>query len=145
MRLSTRSRYGVRLMLSLALNEGAGPRYLKDIARDEDISVQYLGQIVIPLRAKGLVNTFRGAHGGYQLGRPASEITLMDVIEPLEGDLSLIDCVGNPLACGRSKECVTRDVWDELSALMREYLESVTLDALARRCGKRRPGPVVTQ
>jgi Rrf2 family protein len=132
-RLSTRSRYGVRLMFALAKNRGNGPMFLKDIARAEGISEKYLGQIIIPLKAHGLVLTFRGAHGGYLLGRPATEITLKDIIDPLEGDLGLVDCVNNAEMCDRSSECVTRSVWSEMSMLLLDYLESITLDDLLNR------------
>jgi Rrf2 family protein len=133
MRLSTRSRYGVRMMLALAARGGSSPIFLKDIARGEDISEKYLSQIIIPLKAHGLVHTFRGAHGGYILGRPASDITLREIIEPLEGDLGFVDCVTNSAVCGRSTECVTRGIWSEMSARMIDYLESVTLGELVKK------------
>ena len=133
MKLSTRSRYGVRMMLSLAVNETKKPIFLKDIARSESISEKYLSQIIIPLKARGLVNTFRGAHGGYVLGRPASEIKLRDIVEPLEGDLGLVDCVRKTDLCERSMECVTRDIWSEMSTLLLEFLDSYTLEDLIQR------------
>jgi Rrf2 family protein len=130
MRLSTRSRYGVRLMLNLAINSAKGPIFLKDIASDEDISEKYLGQIIIPLKAKGLVNTFRGAHGGYILSCPASEIKLREIIETLETDLSPVDCVGNSSVCNRASDCVTRDVWCRMGSLIIEFLDSISLEDL---------------
>ena len=135
MRLSTRSRYGVRLMLALGANKLSKPLFLKDIASSEEISEKYLSQIIIPLKAKGLVTTFRGAHGGYLLSRPASEITLRDIIEPLEGDLSLVDCVGNSAVCGKANECATREVWDEMSSLLLNFLDTFTLEDLIRKSG----------
>jgi Rrf2 family protein len=133
MRLSTRSRYGVRLMLALGISEKKTPIFLKDIARAEEISEKYLSQIIIPLKAKGLVTTFRGAHGGYILSRPPSEIRLLEIIEPLEGDLSLVDCVTNADVCGRSTECVTRDVWTEMSTMLMKFLDDVTLEDLIQK------------
>ena len=133
MRLSTRSRYGLRLMLALGLNDKREPVFLKDIARAEDISEKYLSQIIMPLKAKGLVSTFRGAHGGYLLSRPASEIKLRDIIEPLEGDLNLVDCVGMSDTCGKSTECVTHELWSEMSLLLLEFLDSHTLEDLLIR------------
>ena len=133
MKLSTRSRYGMRLMLALGLHDKKEPMFLKDIDNAEDISEKYLSQIIIPLKSKGLVNTFRGAHGGYILSRPASQIKLKDVIETLEGDLHLVDCVNNPSLCKRSTDCVTRDVWDEMSSLLLDFLESFTLDDLVQK------------
>lgn len=133
MRLSTRSRYGMRLMLSLAGNDRKEPVFLKDIARSEEISEKYLSQIIIPLKAKGLVTTFRGAHGGYLLSRPASEISLRDIIEPLEGDLTFVDCVHNPVICKRSTGCATREVWDEMSSLILNFLDAFTLEDLFKK------------
>jgi len=138
MKLSTRSRYGVRLMLALGVSESRNPVFLKEIAASEDISEKYLSQIIIPLKAKGLVTTFRGAHGGYLLSRPASEIKLREIIEPLEGDLSLVDCVGNSDICDKSVACVTKDVWDQMSFLLREFLDSVTLEDLVKKYRDRR-------
>ncbi len=136
MRLSTRSRYGVRLMLALAENVNNKPIFLKDIASSEEISEKYLSQIIIPIKAKGLVTTYRGAHGGYLLSRPASEISLREIIEPLEGDLSLVDCVSNPGVCDRANACATREVWDEMSSLLLNFLDTITLDDLMKKADK---------
>ena len=133
MRLSTRARYGVRLMLSLAMNKQKSPVFLKDIAHSEEISEKYLSQIIIPLKNKGLVTTFRGAHGGYLLSRPASEISVRDIIEPLEGDMTLVDCINNPTVCGRSNACATRGMWDEMSSLLLEFMDKFTLEDLIKK------------
>jgi Rrf2 family transcriptional regulator, cysteine metabolism repressor len=138
MRLSTRSRYGLRLMLSLGISETHEPIFLKDIARSEEISEKYLSQIIIPLKAKGLVNTFRGAHGGYVLSRPASQIRLSEIIETLEGDLGLVDCVNNSDVCNRSTECVTREVWCDMSSLLMEFLGALTLEDLIQKYKNKR-------
>ena len=82
MKITTRSRYGVRLMLELAGNYGKGQVLLKDIARNEGISEKYLSLIIIPLRTAGLVQSTRGAHGGYSLAKPPGEITLKDIVLP---------------------------------------------------------------
>ena len=131
MRLSTRSRYGVRLMLHLAESNRKEPIYLKDIANSEEISEKYLSQLMIPLRAKGLVTTFRGVHGGYLLGKPASEISIRDIVEPLEGDLSLVDCVGNSDICYKTDVCASRELWNELSSVIIDFLDKYTLEDLA--------------
>ena len=131
MKISTRTRYGVRLMLSLALNEDTSPRDLGRIAASEEMSEKYLSQIIIPLKTAGLVTTVRGARGGYYLSRPASEITLKDIVEAIEGKISLVDCVSAPDLCGRNTRCVTREVWDGLGNCIGEYLSSWTLEKLA--------------
>lgn len=138
MKLSTRSRYGVRLMLSLAVSDTKSPVLLKDIAASEGISEKYLSQIIIPLKGKGLVSALRGAHGGYLLNRAASDIKLREIIEPLEGDLSLVECVGSPHICDRSVACVTKDIWDKMSLLLEDFLDSITLEDLARMYRKKR-------
>jgi len=131
MKLSTRARYGVRLMLELALKYGKGPVYLKDIAREEQISEKYLSVIIIPLKAAGLVHATRGAHGGYNLAKNPSEISLKEVVDILEGGICLVDCINDPLACPRSQTCASRDVWNMLSARMSEALSAMTLETLA--------------
>ena len=130
MKLSTRSRYGLRLMLALAANKEKKPVFLRDISRSENISEKYLSLIIIPLKTKGLVRAFRGAHGGYLLSRHPSEIKLTDIIETLEGDLSLVDCVKNPDVCNRADKCATRDLWDEMSSTLLGFLDNFTLEDL---------------
>ena len=132
MKLSTRSRYGVRLMLSLALNYGQGSVYLKDIAKSEEISEKYLGQIIISLRSAGLVISSRGVHGGYNLAREPSAISLKEIIDVLEGGTCLVDCVKNPGACPRVSTCVSRDIWSVLGGKIAETLTTITLDVLVR-------------
>jgi len=131
MKLSTRARYGVRLMLALAGHYGQGTLYLKDVAKSEEISEKYLGQIIIPLRSAGLVNSNRGIHGGYTLARSPGEITLRQIVEPLEGDC-LVDCVKNASACSRVSTCASRDVWALLGGKISETLEGITLEQLVR-------------
>ena len=131
MKLSTRARYGVRLMLELALKYGKGPVYLKDIAREEQISEKYLSVIIIPLKAAGLVHATRGAYGGYSLARQPGDISLKEVVDILEGGTCLVDCVRDPSACARSQTCASRDIWNMLSARMSDTLSAVTLETLA--------------
>ena len=130
MKLSTRGRYGVRLMLDLALHYGEGPVLLKDIAGRQGISEKYLWQLINPLKTMGLVGSTRGAHGGYVLARPPSEISLKEIVRVLEGSLCLVDCVENPAVCDRSQTCTSRDIWSEASNQISQILESVTLDKM---------------
>ncbi|OHD72669.1 MAG: hypothetical protein A2177_10705 [Spirochaetes bacterium RBG_13_68_11] len=131
MKLSTRSRYGVRLMARLAINHGKGATLMKDISRLEGISEKYLGQIIIPLRGAGLVSGRRGAGGGYTLNRKPSDITIRDIVEVLEGDISLVPCVGDPAACSRMGACAATAVWQRMARDMSRVLESYTLKDLA--------------
>lgn len=132
MKLSTRSRYGVRLMIALALNNGQNPVFLKDIAKSEDISEKYLSLIIIPLKAAGLVTSIRGAHGGYSLAKDPAQITLKEIVDLLEGDCSLVDCVKNPSSCSRVCICASHDIWALIGDKISETLSSITLDKLAK-------------
>jgi Rrf2 family protein len=130
MKLSTRARYGVRLMIALAMNYDQGPLFLKEIAKKENISEKYLSIIVISLRSSGLVTSTRGANGGYALARPPEQINMKEMIDVLEGDSCLVKCVKDPSECPRVAVCVVRDVWTMIGEKIAEVLQSVTLDKL---------------
>ena len=132
MKLSTRTRYGVRLMVALAANYGKSPVFLKDIAKGENISEKYLSLIIIPLRAVGLVNSIRGAHGGYNLTKEPSQINLKEIVDILEGDCTLVDCVKNPSSCSRVPICASHDIWAIIGEKISETLSSITLDMLVK-------------
>jgi Rrf2 family protein len=132
LKLSTRARYGVRLMVALAFNYDKGPVFLKDVAKGENISEKYLSLIIIPLRRIGLVISIRGAHGGYLLARDPSQITMKEIIDVLEGDCSLVDCVRNPSTCPRVPICASHDIWEIIGKKISETLNSVTLDMLVK-------------
>jgi Rrf2 family protein len=129
MKISARARYGVRLMMVLARNYGRGPIYLKDIAREEEISEKYLGQIIIPLRGAGLVLSSRGSRGGYMLAREPAEISLREIVDILEGDC-LVRCIKDPSTCSRVSTCASRDIWILLGGKISETLGSVSLAEL---------------
>ena len=132
MKLSTRSRYGLRMMTDLADNFGTNPVFLKDIAKREDISEKYLSLIVIPLRQAGLIQSTRGARGGYSLTRVPDRITAQEIFDALETESCLVDCVANPGKCSRSSICPTRDVWSMLGEKIRETLAAVSLAELVK-------------
>ena len=133
MRVSTKGRYAARLMLELALNYNKGNVLLKDIARRQGISEGYLEHLVPPLKAAGLINSARGAGGGYALGRPPREITLREIILLMEGSLAPVECADNPGTCKKGPVCAMRDVWRELGESICDTLESITLKDLAQR------------
>jgi Rrf2 family protein len=133
MKLSTRGRYGVRLMFDLALHHGSGPVYLKDIAARQNISAKYLWQLINPLKAKGLINSTRGSHGGYVLAKEPELISLKEIMQVLEGSLCLVDCVDSPSVCERSSLCISREIWGEASKGMQRMLESTTLATMVSK------------
>lgn len=144
MKLSTKGRYGARLMLDLALHYGEEPVLLKDVAERQEISEKYLGHLIPPLKAAGLINSSRGAHGGYILAKRPRDITLDEVLHAVEGNLALVECVTAPKVCHRVGFCVTRDIWKEMSQKMMEVLESTTLKDMVQRQGqKQKSQPLV--
>jgi len=118
-------------MLELALNFSKGTIFLKDIAEKEEISEKYLSHLVIPLKASGLISSSRGAHGGYMLAKSPSQITLKEIVQTLEGNMSCVECVKNPHVCPRASKCATRGVWGKLDKIISNELSSITLEDLA--------------
>ncbi len=133
MKLSTRGRYGTRLLLDLAMHGGPDPIPLKDIAQRQEVSLRYLEHLVVFLISAGIIRSTRGPKGGVALAKPASEIRLDEVIQILEGSIAPVDCVDDASVCDRSAACAARDVWTELKKAMTRVLESVTLEDLVER------------
>lgn len=145
LRLSTKGRYGTRLMLYLALNYGKGIILLRDIARHEKISRGYLEQLVPFLRAAKLIQSTRGAHGGYTLAKEPLKITLGEIVQALEGSLSPVECLETPASCNKVDSCITREIWKELEEKISKTLESVTLKDMAAKYHKKQQGSLVYQ
>ena len=133
MKLSTKGRYSLRTMLDLALHFGEGPVLVKDISKRQRISRGYLQQLFIPLRSAGLVNSTRGASGGFTLARPPSEIRLAEIMQVTEGSTAPVPCVDESEFCAQSRECTTREVWVEMKRACDSVLDSITLQDLAHR------------
>ena len=137
MKLSTRSRYGTRALLELALHREDEPVFLKDIARRQEISLSYLEQLMAPLIAGRIIRSTKGPRGGISLVKNPQDVRLSDIIQLLEGSLAPVECINNPDYCDRSESCVTRDVWNELKMVMDGVLESTTLQDLVERHKKK--------
>lgn len=133
MKLSTKGRYGTRALIDLALHQGNEPARLKDIARRQEIPLQYLEHLITPLKAGGLIKSTRGPKGGISLTRLPQDIKLSDIIQLLEGSLAPAECVDDPASCSRSSACVSREVWCEIKAAVDGVLDSKTLQDLAER------------
>ena len=127
MKLSTRSRYGTRMMLDLAQHYDEGPIQIADIAKRQDISVKYLEQLIIPLKKVNLIKSVRGPKGGHVLARPPDEVTVGEIVRVLEGGIDLAGCIENPNGCNRSSRCLTRCIWEEASKAMQDRLNSTAL------------------
>jgi Rrf2 family transcriptional regulator, cysteine metabolism repressor len=136
-KLSTRGEYGLRTMAGLDSAYAAGPVSLAQIARDENISLAYLEQLIAVLRKKGLVASTRGAHGGYKLAMAPDKITVGDVVRALEGPIAPVDCASEVDAkchCDRQPGCPTRAVWERLRDSIADTLDATTLaDIVAAR------------
>lgn len=123
MKISTKGRYGLTIMMELANNYGEGPISLKSIARTHNLSEHYLEQLVSPLRNAGLVKSIRGAYGGYVLPKPPSQITAGDVIRVLEGPIS-------PVEFEEEEDPAKRHLWLRIRDSIAEVLDSTTLEDL---------------
>lgn len=136
MKLSTKSRYGLRILTQIVVDtEDGTPVGGKEVARQQRISTAYMEQILIPLRNVGIVTAVRGRNGGYLLNRDPEKITLLDVIEVFEGKLELIN--GNNCDhCENTDTCPTKEVWQRLSRVLREESQSITIAELAEKMRK---------
>lgn len=132
MKLSTRSRYGLRAMVAVARRPGS---FLTSevIANDEGLSKKYLDTILGSLRQAGLLKAAHGSRGGYSLARPAEATTAAEVVEALEGRIAIVPCAEDAASCERSPQCPTRGVWRAASDAVREVLAKLTLAELATR------------
>jgi Rrf2 family transcriptional regulator, cysteine metabolism repressor len=133
MKLSTRSRYGMRALVDLALRNNNQAVRLKEIAESQKISLAYLEHLIIPLISAGIIKTTRGVHGGIELAKSPDKIKLKDILEALEGPLAPVNCLKDSKSCTRSSTCATRDVWQDMKEAMEKVLEASTLQDLAER------------
>ena len=131
MKISTKGRYALRLMIDLAQHDAGGYIPLRDISRRQEISAKYPEQIVVQLSRAGFVTPTRGAQGGYQLARHPSEYTVGDILRITEGSLAPVACLEHePIDCARANECITLDFWRGLYDVINQYVDSVTLEEL---------------
>lgn len=140
MKVSTRGEYGVRAMVALAHHYGDGPLSITEIARESSVPPAYLEQLIAPLRRAGLVQSKRGAHGGYLLGRAPADVRVGDVYRVMEGPVAPMDCVSEDEAdqtCPLIEGCETRPVWLKVRDSIVEALDSTTLADLINASPKR--------
>lgn len=138
MKLSTKGRYSVTALYELALHYGEGVVPLKTIAKTQGISENYLEQLMAPLRRAGLVESVRGAQGGYTLALPPEELTIGQIITAVEGPIALVDCLlmdaeAEGQSCVRAGSCVTRQIWEEVCDSINSVLNHISLADLLHR------------
>jgi len=123
------------MMLDLAQHYDEGPVQIGDVSKREDISVKYLEQLIIPLKKANFVKSVRGPKGGHMLAKPPEEITVGEIVRILEGGINLSNCIENPEVCDRTRDCLTRGVWEEATKAMYDKLNSVTLSKIINEGG----------
>ena len=130
MKLSTRTRYGIRAVIELAEGDARKPLQLKLIAQRQDISVKYLEQLMNVLRTGGIVRSIRGARGGYILAKPPNQIKLGEVFSCLEGPVITAECVEDEDYCRRAADCAARLLWIQVEEAIKNVLDSMTVQDL---------------
>lgn len=137
MRLSTKSRYGLRALFDMAYNSGTLPSQIKDISRRQEISPRYLEQIFQSFKKAGILKSKRGPQGGYCLARKPEEITVLEILVAAEGDTLLVECAGEKRRkkgeCLFDGSCVTQEVWRTAGEKINEYFSQLTLKNLCER------------
>ena len=135
MRITTKGRYGLRAVVNLAAQSEGEPVPLSRIAREEEVSSQFLEQIFFSLKRAGLVRSVRGPRGGFILSRPADEITVSDILAAVDESLLLVPCTsdGEQSDCGRKDECPTYPMWRALSELLQGFFGGITIQHLVDR------------
>jgi Rrf2 family cysteine metabolism transcriptional repressor len=138
MKLSTRTRYGMRAIIELGKHEEEGPLQLKIIAQRQDISVKYLEQLMAVMKSAGIVRSIRGSKGGYVLAKAPEKIKLSDVLHCLEGSVTTVECVENKDYCVRAADCAARQLWSQLQQAIEDVLQSMTLQDLVNKAKDKR-------
>lgn len=136
MRVSTKGRYALRIMVDLAIHENGQYIRLKDISERQSITLKYMEQIMPLLTKAGYVKSYRGNNGGYMLARKPEEYTAGEILRTTEGSLSPIACIEDtPNRCPRSGECTSLPFWEGMWKVINEYVDSVTLADLVKNNG----------
>ena len=134
MKISTKGRYAMRLMLDLAVNNNGEYITLKDIAKRQEISVKYLEQLITQLNRAGYVKSTRGAQGGYMLAKPADKYTVGMILRLMEGELMPVSCLSDDGEhCDRADICVTQEVWQKIYDAVNQVVDHITLEDLVDR------------
>ena len=132
MKISTRGRYALRLMLDLALQGDEKPTQIKEIAKRQEISLKYLEQIISILNKAGFVKSVRGPQGGYFLKKAPEEYTVGMILRLTEGELTPVSCAGEEQHCERFGQCGTSEVWRRLNEAINGVVDSITLADIIR-------------
>ena len=127
MKLSTRSRYGARILVDLARHNDQGPVQIGEISKRQDISVKYLEQLIRPLKQAKMVTSVRGPKGGHLLSKKPDEITLGQIVRLFEGQSELVECISQPEKCSMSDDCQVRLAWKDATQVLYDKLDATTI------------------
>lgn len=134
MKISTKGRYALRVMLDLATNNSDEFIPLKDISKRQDITVKYLEQIISPLNKAGYLISSRGSGGGYRLAKSPKDYTIGDILRTTEGNLSVVACLDSDIGnCNRSENCLTLPFWQGFNKVVADYVDGITLEDLLNK------------
>jgi Rrf2 family protein len=133
MKLTTRTRYGTRLLLDLAIHQDKGAVKMSEISIRLNVSVKYLEQLIRPLKKAKFVKSFRGPKGGHMLAKKSEKITLGDITRLFEGQTELVDCISSPEKCHRSDECIVRPAWQRATQALYRELDAITITDLLEK------------
>ena len=134
MKITAKARYALRILMDIALNEKRErPRTIKEIADEQGIGEKFISRIVVTLREAGMISSSRGREGGFRLAKAPCDISLLAIIEAVQGEIALVDCVASRTICTRSEACVTRTVWSDVNLLIRSTLQTVSLEQILLR------------
>jgi Rrf2 family protein len=136
MKFNTKTRYGLRTMIEVAMQGTERGVFQKEISERQEISFKYLDQIIASLKASGLIANSDGRMSGYILTREPGEISVYDIYKAFEHELRIIDCLDGEGNCKRESKCATREFWKDLNNLIVEYLDSTSLKDLAEKQAK---------
>jgi Rrf2 family protein len=133
MKIPSKSRYGTRIAVYLACRYGTGTVSTKEVAEAEGISFDYAEQILLKLKTGGLVRSVRGARGGFELTSPPERLSVADVLNAVEGESRLANCIDDSSSCCMAKTCVTREVWEKADTALADIFGAATLASLAEK------------
>ena len=136
MKLSTKTRYGTRILIELALMADQGAISVGKISSNQKISVKYLEQILRTLRQEGIVKSVRGPKGGHLLAKDPEKIYLGQIVRLFEGQTDLVNCVSSPENCAMAAECLVRDAWQDATSILYKKLDNISIASVIKNSDK---------
>lgn len=132
MKINTKTRYGLRTLIELALNKDKGTVYQKDISKRQGISFKYMDQIISGLKSAGLITTVGGKKSGYMLAKKSGNITIYDVYRAFNPKMEVVDCLNDEINCKKESNCASKNYWSKLNDAVIESMRSTTIEDLMK-------------